>query len=125
MPRSRSRPLAGALLDLGVSSHQIDEAARGFSFRSGTPLDMRMARNGGCATAADLLNDWPESELANVFYRYGEERVRGVWRRGGTCAVEDHPFRTSDDLNAVLERSTARASRCRTVRASTRRCASR
>lgn len=99
-----SRPLAGALLDLGVSSHQLDEAARGFSFRSGTPLDMRMAAVSAAPTAADLLNDWPESELADVFYRYGEERrsrrlAAAVVRRRG-----EQPFRTSDDLNAVLDR---------------------
>jgi 16S rRNA (cytosine1402-N4)-methyltransferase len=101
---SDTAPLAGALLDLGVSSHQIDEAARGFSFREGTPLDMRMGRRAGQATAADLLNELPQDELANVFYRYGEERgsrrlAAAVVRRRG-----ERPFRTSDDLNEVLDR---------------------
>jgi 16S rRNA (cytosine1402-N4)-methyltransferase len=100
---SLAEPLAGALLDLGVSSHQIDETARGFSFRPGTPLDMRMARQPGVATAADLLNELGQSDLADVFYRFGEERgsrrlAAAVVRRRG-----DAPFRTSDDLNAVLE----------------------
>ena len=101
---SDGRALAGALLDLGVSSHQLDEAERGFSFRAGTPLDMRMAAVAGAPTAADLLNDWPESDLADVFYRYGEERRS---RRLAAAVVRrraEQPFRTSDDLNAVLDR---------------------
>ena len=101
---SDARPLSGALLDLGVSSHQLDEAERGFSFRPGTVLDMRMSAVPGAATAADLLNGWPESELADVFYRYGEERRS---RRLAAAVVRrrtEQPFRTSDDLNAELER---------------------
>ncbi|MEX1182300.1 MAG: 16S rRNA (cytosine(1402)-N(4))-methyltransferase RsmH [Gemmatimonadota bacterium] len=95
--------LAGALLDLGVSSHQIDDAARGFSFRPGTPLDMRMSA-ATVGTAADLLNELPEAELATVFYRYGEERKS---RRLAGMVVRrraERPFRTSDDLNEVLDR---------------------
>ena len=95
--------LAGALLDLGVSSHQIDDVARGFSFRPGTPLDMRMSRDVGTPTAADLLNRMEESELADVFYQYGEERRS---RRLAAAVVRrraERPFRTSDDLNAVLD----------------------
>lgn len=101
---SDARPLAGALLDLGVSSHQLDEADRGFSFRPGTTLDMRMAAVPGAPTAADLLNDWPESDLADVFYRYGEERGS---RRLAAAVVRrrsEQPFRASDDLNAILDR---------------------
>lgn len=95
--------LAGALLDLGVSSHQIDAAERGFSFRVGTPLDMRMNPRAG-ATAADLLNEMEEGDLANVFYRYGEEKRS---RRLAGAVVRrraEQRFRTSDDLNEVLER---------------------
>jgi 16S rRNA (cytosine1402-N4)-methyltransferase len=97
-------PLAGALLDLGVSSHQIDAGERGFSFRSGTPLDMRMSATAGTPTAADLLNELAQDELADVFYRYGEERGS---RRLAAAVVRrrsESPFRTSDDLNAVLDR---------------------
>lgn len=96
--------LNGALLDLGVSSHQIDESARGFSFRSGTVLDMRMHAGGAQSTAADLLNELPEGELADVFYRYGEERGS---RRLAAAVVRrraERAFRVSDDLNEVLER---------------------
>jgi 16S rRNA (cytosine1402-N4)-methyltransferase len=63
----------GLLLDLGVSSHQIDTPERGFSFAADAPLDMRLDPTGG-ATAADLVNDTPESELADLIFRYGEER---------------------------------------------------
>jgi 16S rRNA (cytosine1402-N4)-methyltransferase len=101
---SMAEPLAGALLDLGVSSHQFDAPDRGFSFRSGTPLDMRMNATSGVPTAADLLNELGETELADVFYRYGEERGS---RRLAAAVVRrrrEQPFRVSDELNEVLER---------------------
>jgi len=91
--------LSGALLDLGVSSHQIDMTARGFSFRRGTPLNMRMGgTTGGGRTAADILNSATEAELGRLFREYGEERRwRGIAReivRRRTAA----PFRTADEL---------------------------
>lgn len=95
--------VAGVLLDLGVSSHQVDDAARGFTFRRGAPLDMRMSGpGGGGPTAADLLNTASEAELARIFREYGEERraralASGVVRRRCARALE-----TSDDLVAVL-----------------------
>jgi 16S rRNA (cytosine1402-N4)-methyltransferase len=97
-------PLAGALLDLGVSSHQIDVESRGFSFRRGVALDMRMDATRG-RTAAELLNELPERELADIFYQYGEER------RSRRLAAEivrrrtASPFTTSDDLVAVMHRA--------------------
>jgi 16S rRNA (cytosine1402-N4)-methyltransferase len=97
-------PLAGALLDLGVSSHQIDEDRRGFSFRAGVPLDMRMAREQR-VTAADLLNEMTERELADVFWRWGEERRS---RRVAAEVVRRRAvkrFETSDDLVAALTRA--------------------
>lgn len=63
----------GALLDLGVSSHQLDEAERGFSYMADAPLDMRMDRQQG-KSAYDIVNSYEESELANIIFRYGEER---------------------------------------------------
>jgi 16S rRNA (cytosine1402-N4)-methyltransferase len=101
-----SEPLAGALLDLGISSRHIDAPERGFSFRPGIPLDMRMATGSeSVPTAADLLNELGESELADVFYRYGEEHrsrrlAREVVRRRG-----ERRFAVSDDLLAVMERA--------------------
>jgi 16S rRNA (cytosine1402-N4)-methyltransferase len=95
-------PLAGALLDLGVSSRQVDEARRGFSFRPGVPLDMRMTGEG--PTAAELLNRLPAAELERIFREYGEER------RARRLAAEvvrrraERPLRTSDDLVAALTR---------------------
>jgi 16S rRNA (cytosine1402-N4)-methyltransferase len=65
--------LDGVVLDLGVSSFQIDEPDRGFSFRHDGPLDMRMDKQG--ISAADLVNTLPESQLADVLYEYGEERA--------------------------------------------------
>ena len=89
--------LEGALLDLGLSSRQLDEAARGFAFRPGVPLDMRMsgARPSG-RTAADLLNEEGESTLARVFRDYGEEPrawrlAREVVRRRGRAPGRDRP----------------------------------
>lgn len=93
------KDLAGVLLDLGVSSHQIDTTARGFSFRPATPLDMRMGgTTGGRRPAADLLNEATEQELGEIFRTYGEVRR---WRRLAREIVRrrnDRPFRTSDDL---------------------------
>jgi 16S rRNA (cytosine1402-N4)-methyltransferase len=88
------------LLDLGVSSRQLDEAERGFTFRPGAPLDMRMGAGG--ASAAAFLNRAEEAELARVFHDYGDERqarrlAREIVRRRGR-----QPFTVSDDLvNAV------------------------
>ncbi len=62
----------GILLDIGVSSHQLDDGARGFSFHEDAPLDMRMSQEG--TTAADLCNTLSEEQLADIFFRYGEEK---------------------------------------------------
>jgi len=87
------------LLDLGISSHQIDDADRGFTFREDAPLDMRMGGGvGGDATAAELLNSIDEQSLAAIFREYGDERrahrlAREIVRRRAT-----QPFSVSDDL---------------------------
>ncbi len=95
--------LAGALLDLGISSRHIDAAERGFSFRSGSPLDMRMSSSG--QTAADLLNTLSEEDLADIFYYYGEERRSRRLARDVVNHRKAHPFATSDDLVASMERA--------------------
>ncbi|MGQ0813324.1 MAG: 16S rRNA (cytosine(1402)-N(4))-methyltransferase RsmH [Gemmatimonadota bacterium] len=100
---SGEQPLAGALLDLGISSRHIDAPERGFSFRAGTPLDMRMDPRG--RSAADLLNHLSESDLADVFYHYGEERRSRRLARQIVHQRKTHPFKTSDDLLAAMERS--------------------
>ncbi|MBW3555112.1 MAG: 16S rRNA (cytosine(1402)-N(4))-methyltransferase RsmH [Gemmatimonadetes bacterium] len=95
--------LAGALLDLGVSSHQIDAPERGFSFRPGSPLDMRMGQRAESWTAADVLNGYEEDELVRVLREYGEEpRARPIARRV-VSRRGARPFRTSDDLKEVLD----------------------
>lgn len=92
-------PLAGALLDLGISSRQIDASARGFSFRPGTPLDMRMGGEASdLPTAADLLNTLDESELVRIFREYGEEPRARRLSRDVVRRRAERPYRTSDDL---------------------------
>lgn len=96
--------LAGALLDLGVSSHQIDKTARGFSFRLGTPLNMRMGgTTSGGRPAAAFLNRAPVDELARVFREYGDERRSRALAREIVRRREDRAFRTSDDLIEAME----------------------
>jgi len=95
------------LLDLGVSSHQIDSAKRGFTFRPGAPLDMRMGGRGtgdGRAgiTARDVLNSWPEERLTSVFADYGDERRARALAREVIRRRLREPFIISDDfVNAI------------------------
>ena len=94
--------LAGALMDLGVSSHQIDRQERGFSFRPGTPLRMRMDETAReTRSAAELLNRADERELGRVF-RDGEERRWRTLSREVVRRRKIRPFSTSDDLVAAL-----------------------
>jgi len=102
----RDRGLDGALLDLGISSHQVDRDERGFSFRPGTPLDMRMTPEG--PTAADLLNGEDEAELARIFREYGEEPRARALAREVVRRREETPFATSDHLVAALYRTLRR-----------------
>ena len=102
----KDRGLDGVLLDLGVSSHQIDEPARGFTFRHGALLDMRMGDEG--RTAADLLNELPAEELARIFREYGEERRSRALAREIVRRRESEPFATSDHLVAALTRTLRR-----------------
>ncbi|MDF1504756.1 16S rRNA (cytosine(1402)-N(4))-methyltransferase RsmH [Roseisolibacter sp. H3M3-2] len=95
------RPVHAALLDLGISSHQIDDLGRGFSFREGAPLDMRMGTDAP-DDAATLLNTWDERDLARLFREFGDEPraprlAREVTRRRAT-----RPFATSDDLVGAI-----------------------
>jgi 16S rRNA (cytosine1402-N4)-methyltransferase len=79
----------GFVLDLGVSSMQLDQAERGFSFRQDGPLDMRMDQTGAGETAADIVNGYEESDLADIIYHYGEERHS---RRVARAILEGRPF---------------------------------
>jgi 16S rRNA (cytosine1402-N4)-methyltransferase len=94
----------GILLDLGVSSHQLDTAHRGFSFALDAPLDMRMDRSQG-SSAYDLLQTLPEEELARIIREYGEERMA---RRIARSIVEKRnltPIRTTAELAATVARA--------------------
>lgn len=99
----RDRGLDGALLDLGVSSFQLDETDRGFTFARGAPLDMRMGRGREEGrTAADLLNECTEDELAFFFKEFGEERRANRLAREVAKRRRSQPFETSDHLVAAL-----------------------
>ncbi|MEO6444706.1 MAG: 16S rRNA (cytosine(1402)-N(4))-methyltransferase RsmH [Gemmatimonadaceae bacterium] len=91
----------GILLDLGVSSHQLDDETRGFTFRPGALLDMRMGED-AVSTAADFLNTAPESELAWVFREYGDERKAPRLAREVTRRRATRPFVTSDDFVGAI-----------------------
>ncbi len=92
--------LDGVVLDLGVSSLQLDDAARGFSFRSDGPLDMRMSREG--PSAADLVNTLPERELADVLFELGEERASRRIARAIVAARTKGLIATTGQLAAII-----------------------
>ncbi len=102
----------GALADLGLSSLQLAGDGRGFSFRRDEPLDMRMDRSTG-PTAADLLRSAPESELADVIHRYGEDRHARRIARGLVAARERAPLTSTGQLADVVRRATPGRSRQR------------
>jgi len=91
----------GILLDLGVSSHQLDDPARGFSFREGVPLDMRMGTDAE-QDAATLLNTAEEVELAAIFREYADERRAMRLAREIVRRRANRPFVTSDDLVGAI-----------------------
>ena len=92
------------LLDLGISSYQLGGPARGFSFLAAGPLDMRMDPTSDL-TAAEIVNEWPQEDLANVIYRYGEETHS---RRIARAIVAARPLRTTAELAEVVARSARR-----------------
>lgn len=94
----------GILLDLGVSSHQLDTAERGFSFNADAPLDMRLDPSEG-ATAADLVNELPEAELADLIFRYGEERGSRRVARLIVEARRRHPIERTLELAEIVARA--------------------
>ena len=97
----QGRAVDGFVLDLGVSSFQIDEAERGFSFRFDGPLDMRMDKGAG-QTAADLVNTMGEEDLANVIYKYGEERKSRWVAKRIVSRRKEAEFFTTQDLADVV-----------------------
>ena len=92
----------GILLDLGVSSPQLDDGSRGFSYMAEAPLDMRMDRSGGI-TAFDVVNQWPQGELRRILYQYGEERyapqiAAALFRRRA-----ERPIETTTELVEIIK----------------------
>ncbi|WP_417728070.1 16S rRNA (cytosine(1402)-N(4))-methyltransferase RsmH [Roseovarius sp.] len=99
--------LDGVVLDLGVSSMQLDRAERGFSFMKDGPLDMRMSQDG--PTAADLVNTAAEAELADILYLYGEERASRRIARAIVKARDVAPIETTLQLASLVERCLPRS----------------
>lgn len=91
----------GVLLDLGVSSPQLDDPERGFSYMHDAPLDMRMDR-GQALTAATVVNEWPEEELSRSFSRYGEERYASAIARRICKVRQEKPIETTLELVEVI-----------------------
>lgn len=93
-------PVDGVTMDIGVSSMQLDQAARGFSFQSDGPLDMRMSQSG--PSAADFVNEADEAEIADVLYNYGEERQS---RRVARAIVAARPITRTSELANIIRKS--------------------
>lgn len=91
----------GILLDLGVSSHQLDKGERGFSYHADAPLDMRMSQEG--TSAADIVNTYSKDELAKILFEYGEEKF--AWRiaEGIIKARENKPVETTGELAEIVK----------------------
>lgn len=93
----------GILLDLGVSSHQLDTEERGFSYHTDAPLDMRMSQTG--MTAADLVNTWSQEEIARILFAYGEESFARVIARNICHARQVQPITTTLQLAEIVKNS--------------------
>lgn len=91
----------GMMFDLGVSSPQLDDPARGFSYMKDAPLDMRMDERAPL-TAAHILNTWSEAELRSILWRYGEERYSGRIAAAIVARREEKPFETTLELVDVI-----------------------
>jgi len=114
--KSNSSIFDGIIADLGVSSVHLDVAERGFSFRQTAPLDMRMNQQQPL-TAADVINQWTEADLADIFFKYGEERLS---RRIARRIVERRPFQTTTDLAEAIAHCVPRQYRYGRIHPATR-----
>ena len=95
--------LDGALMDLGVSSHQLDDPERGFSFHNDAPLDMRMSGEG--MSARDVVNEYPEDKLTEILFAYGEEKFARSIARGIVQARTSSPIETTGELAEIIRRN--------------------
>lgn len=99
----------GILMDLGVSSFQLDEGSRGFSYHSDAPLDMRMSKEG--MSAADVVNTYSESELARIIFEYGEEKFSRKIAANIIRARENAPIETTLQLADIIRESVPQKAR--------------
>ena len=99
----------GILLDIGVSSHQLDTAERGFSYHADAPLDMRMSQEG--LTAADIVNMWDEQKLAQIFFAFGEEKFSRQIARKIVRQRETAPITTTLELAELISAAVPAAAR--------------
>ncbi len=93
-----TQPVSGVLFDFGVSSHQLDEPDRGFSYRLDGPLDMRMGPD-AAHNAAEIVNEWPEDRLTDLIRRFGEEPLA---RRVAHAIVAGRPYESTSQLSTVV-----------------------
>jgi 16S rRNA (cytosine1402-N4)-methyltransferase len=100
----------GILFDLGVSSPQLDEAERGFSYNHDAPLDMRMDQEGDL-TAYDIVNGWDDEELASIIYRYGEEKFSRRIAKSIVEARKDKPIESTLELAEIVKLAIPAATR--------------
>ena len=99
----------GVLLDIGVSSYQLDTPERGFSYHHDAPLDMRMSQEG--PTARDLVNTLSQQELADIIFRYGEDKSARRIAQGIVQAREEAPIETTAQLAEIIKASVPAAVR--------------
>jgi 16S rRNA (cytosine1402-N4)-methyltransferase len=109
-------PADGLLADLGMSTMQLEDASRGFSFSTPGPLDMQMGPDSG-PTAADLVNEMPEQELADLIFKLGEERHS---RRVARAIVKGRPYRLTTELAQVVTRAIPSRTALRHIHPATR-----
>jgi len=99
----------GILMDLGVSSYQLDEESRGFSYHGDAPLDMRMSKEG--QTAADIVNTYSEEQLARIMFEYGEEKFSRRIAANIIAAREKAPIETTSQLADIIRESVPQKAR--------------
>ena len=93
----------GVLMDLGVSSHQLDTPDRGFSYHYDAPLDMRMSQEG--TSAYDIVNNWSEEQLAKIIFEYGEEKFSRKIAKNILLERQDKPIKTTLELAEIVKKS--------------------
>ena len=109
LSQAGAEKIDGLLLDIGVSSYQLDTAERGFSYHTDAPLDMRMSQAG--KSAADVVNTYSDSELADIIFRYGEEKFSRSIARNIVRYRERQPIKTTAQLVEIIQTSVPAAAK--------------